>query len=113
MGFEMGRVDHDPFGIGSFPGQASKYPVRTIFVGRVLPLQSVTDHVDDPAYHAPVVNPRFTVRARKVGTDPSHLSLAQQKQLTHGGHLRRSQNHGLSSRVELLMGPEPSTTVAL
>src|ERR1700759_600704 len=48
------------------------------------------------------------VRAGKMRADPTHLSLAQQKQFAHGGHLRQSQNHGLSSRVKSLVGPEPS-----
>src|ERR1700749_2928930 len=83
MRFEVGRIDHDPLRAWSFTSQASEYPlkhaapapadkaiiqglVRTILLRRILPSQSVTDHIDDPADHSPVVNPRFAVRARKM-----------------------------------------------
>src|ERR1700754_267739 len=82
--------------------------MRAIRRGRILPPQTVADNVDDPADHPPVIDPPPAVRAGKMRADPSHLSVAQQKQIAHGGHLRQSQNHGLSSRDKSLMGPEPS-----
>src|ERR1700754_563711 len=86
--------------------------MRAIRLRRILPPQAVADNVDDSADHPPVIDPRPAVRAGKMRADPSHLSLAQQKQFAHGGHLRQSQNHGLSSRVKSLMGLEPSLTAA-
>src|ERR1700760_2889461 len=102
MRFEVGCVDHDPVGAGAFTGQFGEYPpehgasapadeaiieglMRAIRLRRILPPQAVADNVDDAADHPPVIDPRPAVRAGKMWADPSHLSLAQQKQFAHGG----------------------------
>src|SRR3954471_21601878 len=55
--------------------------VRTIAAWSILPLQPIADHVDDPADDAAVIDPWFTVRARKMRTDARHLLFGQQKQV--------------------------------
>jgi hypothetical protein len=46
---------------------------------RVLPLQTVADHVDDSAYDLAVVNPGNAMRKREKRCYLRHLALAQQK----------------------------------
>src|ERR1700709_1968505 len=75
--FQVGGIDHNPIRRITFSGQASENPledpaaapanepivkglVRAILLRRVFPLQSVADHIDDPADHPPVIDPRLT-----------------------------------------------------
>ena len=57
--------------------------VRPITPGRVFPLQTVANHIDDTADDAPVVDARHTVSQRKMRRNPRHLVRAQQKQIIH------------------------------
>lgn len=81
--------------------------VGAVALRRIFPFQPVADHVNDPANNPPIVNPWLTVRSGKMRSDARHLLIGQRKQLSHGGHLRQSQNHAASSRVKKLMGPDP------
>lgn len=98
----MRRIDHDALGFRIFAGKAGEdaveHPhqapadeaiverlVRAIAGRRVLPLETVADHVDDAAHHPPVVYPGNSVRQREERRYPRHLALAQQKQITHHG----------------------------
>src|SRR5947209_2752505 len=57
--------------------------VRAIAGGCILPLQAISDDVDDPADHPAIVNPRQAARARKERLDPAHLSAGQQTNIGH------------------------------
>ena len=57
--------------------------VRTIALWRIFPLQAMLDHVDDAAYHAPVINPGDTGNQWEKRRNSSHLAFAQQKQHAH------------------------------
>ena len=71
----MGRVNHDPLRSEAIPAKGHedlvKYAqpapahetvveclMRAVGLGRILPLQTVADHVDDSADHPLVINPR-------------------------------------------------------
>jgi hypothetical protein len=102
--FQVGGVDHDPIRRVALPGQTGKDPledpapapanepvveglVGAVLPGCVPPLQPIADHIDDPADHPLVVNTRLAVRAGEMRLDASHLLVAQQEQISHGGHL--------------------------
>jgi hypothetical protein len=106
----MRRVNHDTLGFWPFAGEpgedavedAEPAPaneavverlVRTLASRRVLPLETVADHVDDAAHHPAVIDPRYSVGQRKERRYPRHLALAQQKQITHQGLLLEAVNH--------------------
>ncbi len=111
----MRRIDHDALRFGSFPGKASEDAiehahqapadeaiverlVRAVAGWRVLPLKPVADHVDYATHHPPVIHPRNTVRKREERRYPSHLALAQQKQITHHSPHLETVNH-ISNRI--------------
>lgn len=110
MGLEMRRVDHDALRLGSLAGEPCEDAVEdaepapadeavverlvgTVALGRVLPLQAVADDVDDPAHHAPIIDPWHAMRERKMRRYPRHLPLAQQKQIIHHSVLPDTVNH--------------------
>jgi hypothetical protein len=79
---QMRGVDHDPLGPSALRGQRHENAVkhaeqtppyeaivkslmRAIRFWRVLPLQTMLDHVDDSADHAPVIDTRNAVRKWK------------------------------------------------
>src|ERR1700709_2130579 len=81
--FQVGGIDHNPIRRITFSGQASENPledpaaapanepivkglVRAILLRRVFPLQSVADHIDDPADHPPAIDARLTMRTGKI-----------------------------------------------
>jgi hypothetical protein len=98
---QMRGVDHDPLRFAALALQfgenliahAQAAPanepivdclVRAI-VGRSIALsQPVLDHEDDGVDDPPIVNPRDPMRERKIPFYPAHLSLSQQKQISHG-----------------------------
>jgi len=74
----MGSVNHDALRLWPFarePGEDAvedtepapadeaivERLLRPVALRRVLPLQAVPDHVDDPAYHTPVIDPRHAM----------------------------------------------------
>ena len=64
--------------------------VRAIVLRCVAPAQPVADHKDGPADHPSIVDPRHTVRQRKVRFNPALLRLQQPDPITHGStSLRR------------------------
>ena len=96
----MGAVDHQPFRHARFFDQSREDPVEHSeaalpdepiverFVGavarwRILPLQAVADHVDDPADDTTIVNPGGPARTREMRSEPLHLSIAKQNQTGH------------------------------
>ncbi len=100
MRLQMRRVDHDALGLGAFADErredAVEDPepapadepvveslVRPIVFGRILPLQTMLDHIDDSADYPTIVNPRHAVRQRKIRRYPCHLARAEQKQIIH------------------------------
>lgn len=79
----MGRVDHDTLRLGAIVAERHEdlveHPkpapaheavverlVRPIGLGRILPLQAVADHIDNPAYHTPVIDTRHPMGQRKM-----------------------------------------------
>lgn len=85
MRLQMRAVDHQPFQqsgrrreLGEDVGEhAEAAPadkpvverlVRAIAAWRIFPLQTMADHVDDPADHPAVVHPGKPARARKKGS---------------------------------------------
>lgn len=73
MGLQGSDVDHDALGFRPFASQPGEdavehhHPapadeavvqrlVRTVVLGRILPLQAVLDDIANPAHRAPVVN---------------------------------------------------------
>src|SRR5690606_5510886 len=61
--------------------------VRPVILWRILPLQTMLDDVDDAADDTAIIDAWNTVGQGKMRLDPSHLALAQQKQITHHGLL--------------------------
>ncbi|KAF0206656.1 MAG: hypothetical protein FD172_3893 [Methylocystaceae bacterium] len=95
MRLQMRRVDHDALGLGAFaddrredavedPEPLADEPVEeslvrpTVF-GRIHPLQTMLDHIDDSADYPTIVNPPHSVRQRKIRRYPCHLARAEQK----------------------------------
>ena len=101
MGLQMRGVDHDPLRLAALARQCGENLVehaqaapanepivdclmRAVFSRRVTPAKSVPDHKHDGAHDPTVVNPSDPVRQWKVPLNPTHLSLGQQKQISHG-----------------------------
>jgi len=55
-----------------------------ILCRRVAPPQTVPDHEDNATDDPPIIDPRNTMRQRKMGLDPAHLRLRKPDQITHG-----------------------------
>jgi hypothetical protein len=100
MGLEMGRVDHQPLGLASLGRQLGEDPVehaqsapankaiidrlvRTIVLRRIPPAQTIPDHKNNPTDDPPVIDPRHTMRQRKIWLNPAHLRLRKPNQITH------------------------------
>src|ERR1700733_9187206 len=101
MSLQMRGVDHDPLRLAALVRQgcenliehAQAAPanepivdrlVRTIVARSIAPTQPILDHKHNRADDPPVVDPSDPVRPRKIALDPTHLSLRQQKQISHG-----------------------------
>jgi Major Facilitator Superfamily len=119
MRLEVGRIDHQPVGLSTLSSEFGEYPaehaqtasadeavedrlIRTVVFRRISPAQIIPDHRDDPADQFAVIDPRHSMRQRKIGLDPVHLHLRKQKQIAHGDALRRHQRISRS--------PEPQRT---
>ena len=101
MGFQMGRVDHQPARLASLARQFGKNLVehaktapahepivnrlvRTVLARSVAPPQPVPDDEDDPANHPSVINSGNTMRQREKRLNPPHLRLREQEQISLG-----------------------------
>jgi hypothetical protein len=79
----MGRLDHDPLRPGTILTEryenlvehTSSAPadelvlerlVRAMGLGCVLPLQTITDQIDDAAHNPPIIDTRHIVSQRKI-----------------------------------------------
>src|SRR5208282_796801 len=106
MRLQMRRVDHDAFGPWAVaresredavedakpapPDEADvKRLVWPIILGRVLPLETVADHIDNAADETPIIATRHAMRQWKMRRNPRHLALAEQKQIIHRGLLHQ------------------------
>ncbi len=84
MRFEVCRVDHEAFGFGSFTGHCRedavehaeaapadetviKRLVRSIILGRILPLKATLDDVNDAADDTAIIDAANAVCQRKEG----------------------------------------------
>ena len=100
MCLQMGGVDHQLIRLAAFCRQFGKYPVKyaetaladeagvdrlvgTILLGHFAPPQTVPDHEDDAADDPPIVDPRHTVRRKKIQLNLLYLNLLQLDQITH------------------------------
>src|SRR5665213_1696795 len=126
MGFEMRGIDHQTVRPGALRRQlgedtiehAKPAPadeavvdrlVRAVILRRIAPAQSIADHEDNPRDHTPVIDPRNTMRQRKIRFDPAHLRTRQPKQITHRSTLPApTMNQTFASSARKLIGPEPS-----
>lgn len=114
VGLQMRRVDHDALGFRPFARKPRKDTVenteaapadeavierlvRTVVSRRFLPLQPVPDHIDDAAYHAPVIDPRNTMRKREMRRYSRNLALAQQNKSPITASFSENVNHISSS----------------
>ena len=96
MRLQMRRVDHDALRLRAFAREgredsiedAQLAPadeavverlVRPIGLGRILPLQTVADHVDNPADDPPVIDAWHAMRKREMRRNPRHLTLVQKE----------------------------------
>ena len=101
MGFQVGRVDHQPARLASLARQFGKNLVehaktapahepivdrlvRTVLARGLAPPQPVSDDEDDPANHPSVINSGNTMGQREKPLDPAHLRFGQQEQISHG-----------------------------
>ena len=64
------------------PIDLARFAAGRLVLGRILPLQTVTDHIDNAADDAAVIDPRRAMRQRKMRRNPPQLALAEQKQIT-------------------------------
>src|SRR4029077_3103058 len=100
MGFQMGRVDHQPARRASLARQFGENLVehaktapahepivdrlmRTVLARSIAPAQSISDDEDDPAHYPTVINPGNAMRQWEKWLDPAHLRLGEQEQISH------------------------------
>jgi len=93
MCLQMRRVDHDAFRPGALareggedaiedaqPAPADEAVVqrlvRPVGFGRILPLQTIADHVNNAADDPSIIDPRHAMRKREMRRNPRHLTLA-------------------------------------
>src|SRR6185312_15199374 len=89
---QMRGIDHQPGWFAGLAGQfredfvehAKPAPahepivdglVRAVLTRRIAPAQPVSDDEDDAADHPAIIDPRNSVRQRKIRCDPAHLRL--------------------------------------
>src|SRR5580700_8432256 len=126
----MRGVDHDPLGIAAPVRQRCEnlveHPqaaptnkpivdrlVRTILRRGVAPTKPILDHKHNRAHDPTVIHPRDAMRQRKIPHNPTHLSLRQQEQISHGEASQPPpMNQPIRPQARTLIGPEPRSQIS-
>jgi hypothetical protein len=61
--------------------------------------QTAPDDKIDAADHPPVINPRNSVRQRKIRFDPAHPRLGEHKQIGHRGISQKNANESVQTHL--------------
>jgi hypothetical protein len=97
----LGRKVSDDSVEDTHAGPANESVVKRLVggldCGRIPPSQTISDYIDYPANHAPVVHARNATRPREKGVNALKLSLSQPELIRHRQVLLPRLNHDVTS----------------